>query len=89
MVSDALLVAAAAVLLVALAIGMIRVLRGPAAGDRMLAAQLVGTTGVGILLLLAVALGVPALVDVALVLGLLAAVAVVAFTRREGAQADD
>jgi multisubunit Na+/H+ antiporter MnhF subunit len=36
-----------------------------------------------------VALGVPALVDVALVLGLLAAVAVVAFTRREGAQADD
>jgi multicomponent Na+:H+ antiporter subunit F len=88
-VSDHLLLAAAAVLLVALAIGMIRVLRGPAAGDRMLAAQLVGTTGVGILLLLAAALGVPALVDVALVLALLAAVAVVAFTRRAGAQADD
>ena len=86
--SDPLLLAAAAVLLMTLAMGMVRVLKGPTAGDRMLAAQLLGTAGVGVLLLLAVALGLPALVDVALVLALLAVVAVVAFTRQEARSGD-
>jgi multicomponent Na+:H+ antiporter subunit F len=48
----------------------------------MIAAQLIGSTGVGILLLLAHALSVPALIDVALVLALLAAVTVAAFVGR-------
>jgi multicomponent Na+:H+ antiporter subunit F len=87
-VTDLLLTSAAALLLT-LAIGMVRVLRGPDPGDRMLAAQLIGTAGVGVLLLLAAALGLPSLVDVALVLALLAAVAVVAFTRREETRAGD
>ncbi len=61
---------------------MWRVLRGPTAADRMLAAQLFGTTAVAILLLLAEAAGSAALRDVALVFALLAAVTAVAFVRR-------
>ncbi|WP_374344203.1 monovalent cation/H+ antiporter complex subunit F [Azonexus sp.] len=57
-------------------------LRGPTAADRMLSALLFGTTGVGILVLLAAAGGGPALVDVALVLALLAAISGLAFARR-------
>jgi len=69
-------------LLLNLLAGMARVLRGPTLQDQMLAAQLFGTTGVGILLILAEPLGVPALRDVALVFALLGGVAVVAFVRR-------
>lgn len=66
-------------LLFNLALGLIRVWRGPIPADRMLAAQLFGTTGVATLLLLAPLLGA-ALYDVALVFALLAAVATVVFT---------
>jgi multicomponent Na+:H+ antiporter subunit F len=62
--------------------GLVRVLRGPTPADRMLAAQLFGTTGVAILLLLAEAFGLPALRDVALVFVLLGALATVAFVKR-------
>lgn len=61
--------------------GLVRILRGPSRGDRMLAAQLFGTTGVGILLVLAEATGVAALRDVALVFALLAVVNAVVFVR--------
>lgn len=76
----------ALVLLVTMALGLVRVVIGPTAADRMMAAQLLATTGIGILLLLAPALGVPALVDVGLIFALLAAVAVIAFTRRRSGQ---
>jgi multicomponent Na+:H+ antiporter subunit F len=79
----------AAVLLLTLAAGLVRVVRGPTAGDSMLAAQLFGTTGVGTLLLLAEAMAAPALRDVALVLALLAALAVVAFAGRGRAAAGE
>jgi multicomponent Na+:H+ antiporter subunit F len=69
-------------LLLNLGAGMWRVLRGPTAADRMLAAQLFGTTAVAVLLLLAQATASAALRDVALVLALLAAVTAVAFVRR-------
>jgi len=69
-------------LLVNLGAGMWRILRGPTAADRMLAAQLFGTTVVAMLLLLAQATGNAALRDVALVFALLAAVTAVAFVRR-------
>jgi len=71
-------------LLLTLSAGMVRVLRGPTSADRMMAAQLFGTTGVAILLLLAQGLGEPALRDVALVLALLSGVAVAAYIRRSG-----
>ena len=69
-------------LLLNLGAGMWRVLRGPTAADRMLAAQLFGTTAVALLLLLAQADGNAALRDIALVFALLAAVTAVAFVRR-------
>jgi multicomponent Na+:H+ antiporter subunit F len=67
-------------LMFSLLLGLVRVLRGPEEGDRMLAVQLIGTAGVGVLLLLSRVLGQPALLDVALLLALLAAVAAAAFT---------
>lgn len=69
-------------LLVNLLAALVRATRGPTAADRMLVALLFGTTGTGILLLLAYADDSPALVDVALTLALLAAIAGVAFSRR-------
>ncbi|BDY07034.1 monovalent cation/H+ antiporter complex subunit F [Ferrimonas sp. YFM] len=69
-------------LLLNLIAGMWRVLTGPTAADRMLSAQLFGTTSVATLLLLAQATGLTALRDVALVFALLAAVTAVAFVRR-------
>jgi multicomponent Na+:H+ antiporter subunit F len=80
---------AALILLGILALGMLWVLLGPSAADRMVAAQLIGSTGVGILLLLAPALSLPALVDVALVLALLAAVTIAAFVGRYKETRDD
>lgn len=74
--------AIALVLLLTVLAGMARVIRGPTAADRMLAAQLFGTTGVAILLLLGRAAAVPALWDVALVFAVLAAITGVAFARR-------
>ncbi|MEX2466613.1 MAG: monovalent cation/H+ antiporter complex subunit F [Gemmatimonadota bacterium] len=62
--------------------GLIRVARGPTPGDRMLAAQLFGTHGVAILLVLAAADDVPVLRDVALVFALLAVVVSVTFVKR-------
>lgn len=72
----------AVVLLATMASGLIRIAVGPTPSDRMMAAQLLGTTGIGVLLLMAPVLDVPALADVGLVFALLAAVAVTAFTRR-------
>jgi multicomponent Na+:H+ antiporter subunit F len=69
-------------LLLTLVAGLWRVLRGPTAADRMLAAQLFGTTAVACVLLLAQAFEHPSLRDVALVFALLAAVTAVAFVRR-------
>lgn len=69
-------------LLVNLFVALIRAGRGPTAADRMLAALLFGTTGVGVLLLLAYAGGGSPLVDAALILALLAAIAGVAFALR-------
>jgi multicomponent Na+:H+ antiporter subunit F len=69
--------------------GLLRILRGPTRADRMLAAQLFGTTGVAILLLLAEASGRAALRDVALVFALLAAVNTVVFVRHAGGPLDE
>jgi len=79
---SALLLGIAAFLVLNLAAGLWRVMRGPTAADRMLAAQLFGTTAVAVLLLLAEAMGEAALRDIALVFALLAAVAAVAFVQR-------
>lgn len=74
--------AIAAAILLSLVLGMGRVVAGDEPVDRMMAAQLLGTAGVGILVALAAATGEAVLVDVALVFAALAAVAVVAFVHR-------
>lgn len=71
-------------LLLTVVAGLLRVWFGPTAADRMLAAQLLGTTGTAIALLLAEALDRPALRDVALIYAILAAVAISAFVKRYG-----
>jgi multicomponent Na+:H+ antiporter subunit F len=76
-----LLLGVAVVLLAALLGGIVRIVRGPTRADRMLAAQLFGTTGVAILLVLAQATSAPALRDVALVFALLAALNAAVFVR--------
>ena len=73
------LFAAAGFVLAMVALGLVRVLRGPSEADRIMAAQLLGTGGIATLLLLGEATGTPAAVDVALILALLAAFVSVAF----------
>ena len=79
---QSLYIALALFLLLNLGAGMWRILRGPTTADRMLTAQLFGTTAVAILLLLAQAFATAAIRDVALVFALLAAVTAVAFVQR-------
>ena len=79
------LLAAAGFVLAMVALGLIRILRGPKRADRMMAAQLLGTGGIGALLLAAGG-GLPAAVDVALTLALLAAFASIVFVKSSGAR---
>jgi multicomponent Na+:H+ antiporter subunit F len=69
-------------------VGLNRVIRGPTLGDRMLALQLFGTTGVAILLVLAESFDEPALRNVALVFALLAVLAMVAYVKLVGPDAE-
>lgn len=71
------------VLVLSLCIGLVRIFRGPTIEDRIMSMQLMGTTGVGILLILGLLMDMPASLDIALVLAMLAAISVVALTRRE------
>ena len=84
------LLGAAAFVLAMVAIGLARVLQGPTDADRVMAAQLLGTGGIGALLLIGAAAGEGAVVDVALTLALLAAFASIAFVKAKlVARADD
>jgi len=74
-------IAAAGFVLTMVALGLVRVLRGPGDADRVMSAQLLGTGGIAGLLLLAAAMRMPAGVDVALLLALLAAFVSVAFAK--------
>lgn len=69
-------------LLANLVVTLLAAARGPTPADRMLMALILGTTGTGILVLLATSLRVGPLVDVALVLALLAAIGGLAFAKR-------
>ncbi len=83
---DMLYIAMALFLLLTLVAGLWRILRGPTPADRMLAAQLFGTTAVACLLLLSQALDKPSLRDVALVFALLAVITAVTFVQRAWAK---
>ena len=74
--------ALASLIMVSFAGGALRVVRGPSRADRMMGAQLFGTTAAGIAVVLAAAMDAWVLVDVALVFAALAAMTVVAFVQR-------
>ena len=69
-------------ILAMLALGLVRILRGPGDAERMMAAQLIGSGGIASLLLVGAVTGVPAAVDVALTLALLSAFASIAFVKK-------
>ncbi len=71
--------AAAAFVVLIVALGIMRILHGPATADRMMGAQLLGSGGIAALLLRGSASGTPGVTDAVLVLALLAAFASVAF----------
>ena len=75
------LLSAAAFVVLMVALGLLRVARGPGRAERMMAAQLMGTGAIGALLLFAAATGEGAVVDVALTLALLSAFASIAFVK--------
>jgi len=83
------LFAASAFVLAMVALGLVRILRGPGDADRMMAAQLLGTGGIAALLLVGVATREPAIADVALTVAVLAAFASIAFVRATTANAAD
>jgi multicomponent Na+:H+ antiporter subunit F len=67
--------------MVNLLVGLTRVLIGPSTADRMLAVQLLGTNGVGLLVVIATGYQRYALLDIALILALLASLTLIAFVR--------
>ena len=75
------LLGAAGFVLAMVALGLLRVLRGPGDADRMMAAQLLGSGGIAALLLGGAATGDGAVGDVSLTLALLAAFASIAFVK--------
>lgn len=75
---------AALVILANIAVSLIRVLKGPTAADRMMGVQLIGTGGAAVLVLLWLVQRLPGVLDVALLLALLAAFAVVGFVKSGG-----
>jgi multicomponent Na+:H+ antiporter subunit F len=82
----------AAFVVLMVALGLVRVARGPGRAERMMAAQLLGTGAIGALLLFGAATGEAAVVDVALTLALLSAFAAIAFVKsavRQDATATD
>ena len=83
------LFAAAIFILVMAAVGLVRILRGPGDADRILSVQLIGSGGVAVLLLLAVATQTPSIMDVALMLALLATFVSVAFLRDVSVSSSD
>jgi multicomponent Na+:H+ antiporter subunit F len=74
-----LLLAAAGLIVLTVAVGLGRILRGPTDVERLMAVQLLGTGGIAALLLIAYATNVPGVEDVALGLALLAPFATIAF----------
>jgi len=82
------LTAALGFIVVMLALGLIPILRGPGDADRMMAVQLIGTSGIAALLLLGAVMGTSSAVDVALTLALLATFASIAFVKKGLSQLD-
>lgn len=75
-------VSVALFLLMTVVLGMFRIIAGPTVADRMMAAQLFGTSGLAVLMVLAWGMNLPELIDIALTFSLLAVLATMTFVRR-------
>jgi multicomponent Na+:H+ antiporter subunit F len=75
------LLVAACFILAMVALSLLLVLRGPADVDRMMAAQLLSTGGIAIVLLIGIASGQSMMLNVALTLAILAVFAGLAFVK--------
>lgn len=75
-------VSVAMFLLLTVVLGMVRIVSGPTVADRMMAAQLFGTSGLAILLVLAWGMDMPELIDIALTFSMLATLVTMTFVRR-------
>jgi len=84
-----LLFLAAGLIVLTVAVGLARILRGSDDVERLMAVQLLGTGGIAALLLIAYATNVPGVEDVALGLALLAAFATIAFINLIDAEQGD
>jgi multicomponent Na+:H+ antiporter subunit F len=71
----------ASFVLAMVASGLIVILQRPGSVDRLMAVQLLGTGGVAVLLILAIATEVASIVDVAMMMALFAAFAAVVLVR--------
>lgn len=80
----------ASFILAAVAPGLLRVLRHPEASEQLMAAQLIGSGGVAVLLLLAAATQTASVIDAALMLAMLAVFATAGFVScsREAGRGD-
>ena len=76
-------------ILAMLALGLVRVLRGPNDADRMMAAQLIGTGGIAALVLLGAVTDAPGAGDVALTIALLATFASIAMVKKGRSHLDE
>jgi multicomponent Na+:H+ antiporter subunit F len=83
------LYSAAAFVVLMVALGLVRVARGPGRAERMMAAQLLGTGAIGALLLVGAASGDGAVFDVALTLAAFASIAFVKFALRQDRKVPD
>lgn len=83
---ESFLLIAVVMLALSLVVGLVTILFRTSAADRLLAAQLIGTVGISILLVLSVLLAQPALVDAALILAMLAVLVTAVFTHRQRQQ---
>ena len=81
MLLDGLIVFAYGALALALALALVRLVRGPGLPDRVVALDLIGFLTVGFIALTAIDTGVAAFIDAAVTLALIAFVASIAFAR--------
>ncbi len=79
--TDLILWVAMPVMSLALVLAFVRLVRGPTLSDRVIALDLTGTVGMGMIAVYAIARDLPVLLDVAIVLALISFLGTVAFAR--------
>jgi multicomponent Na+:H+ antiporter subunit F len=79
--TDLILWVAMPVMSLALVLAFVRLVRGPTLSDRVIALDLTGTVGMGMIAVYAIARDLPVLLDAAIVLALISFLGTVAFAR--------